>query len=119
METPISKPLTLSGRYFSKKELVYVQQTVKSFPNLSLTELAQTFCEHLGWTTARGRNKINACLTALEKLEKLGLVSLPQKRQQKLREVKEIVWSEQTQAGTPVECPLDELGSVTLKVVTE
>ena len=118
MEKTISKPLTLSGRYFSKKELVYVQQTVKSFPNLSLTELAQTCCEHLGWITARGRNKINACLMALEKLEKLGLVSLPKKRQQKQREVKEIVWSEQTQAATPVDCPLDELGAVTLKVVT-
>ena len=80
MEKTISKPLTLSGRYFSKKELVYIQQTVKSFPNLSLTELAQTFCEHLGWTTARGRNKLNACLTALEKLEKLGLISPPEKR---------------------------------------
>ena len=119
MEKTISKPLTLSGRYFSKKELLFVQQTAKSFPNLSLTELAQTFCEHLRWTTARGRNKINACLTALEKLEKLGLVRLPQKRQQKLREAKEIVWSEQTQAGMPVECPLDEVGSVSLKVVTE
>ena len=80
MKKIISKPLTLSGRYFSKKELLYVQQTVKSFPNLSLTELAETFCEHLNWVTARGRSKLNACLTALEKLEKLGIVSLPRKR---------------------------------------
>ena len=119
MEKSISKPLTLSGRYFSKKELLYVQQTLNSFPCLSLTELAQTVCEHLGWTTARGRNKINACLTALEKLEKLGLVRLPERRQQKQREVKEIIWSEQTHAGMPVDCSLEELGVVTLKGVTE
>lgn len=99
MKKNISKPLTLSGRYFSKKELLYVQQTVDSFPNLSLTELAQTLCEHLNWVTARGRTKLNSCLTALEKLEKVGLVTLPQKRQQKKRKTKEIAWSVQTQPG--------------------
>ena len=119
MATPITKPLTLSGRYFSKKELLFVQQTVKSFPNLSLTELAQTLCEHLAWVTARGRNKHNACLSVLEKLERLGYLSLPQKRPQKTREVKSIVWSKQTQQGSPIECTLDALGPITLNVVTE
>ena len=119
MEKNISKPLTLSGRYFSKKELLYVQQTVHSFPNLSLTELAQTLCEHLHWATARGRNKVNACLTTLEKLERLGYINLPQKRQQKKRKTKEILWSAQTQPGAPVECRLDALGGVSLQVVTE
>jgi hypothetical protein len=119
MKKDISKPLTLSGRYFSKKELLYVQQTVHSFPNLSLTELAQTLCEHLNWVTARGRTKLNSCLTALEKLEKVGLVTLPQKRQQKKRETKAIAWSAQTQPGAPIECTLDALGSVHVQVVTE
>lgn len=119
MEKLISKPLTLSGRYFSKKELIYVQQTVKSFPNLSLTELAETFCEHLNWVTARGRNKLNACLTALEKLEKLGIVSLPRKRRQKKRETKAIAWSARTQPGVPIEGTLDALGPVGLQVVSE
>ena len=119
MTQTISKPLTLSGRYFSKKELLYVQQTVDAFPHLSLTELAQTLCEHLHWVTPRGRNKLNACLTALEKLEKAGLVNLPQKRQQKQRETKEILWSAQTQPGAPVAGSLDTLGGVHLQVVTE
>ena len=119
MNRTVSKPLTLSGRYFSKKELIYVQQTVHAFSNLSLTELVQTLCEHLKWVTAKGRNKHNACLTALEKLEKLGYINLPQKRQQKKRETKEILWSEQTQPGAPVECTLEALGSVSVEVVTE
>ena len=65
MTTAITKPLTLSGHYFSKKELAYVQQTVKTFSNLSQTELAETLCEHLHWVTAKKRNKINACLKRL------------------------------------------------------
>ncbi|TXL01765.1 hypothetical protein BMR02_01345, partial [Methylococcaceae bacterium HT1] len=95
MTKTVTSTLTLSGRKFSKKELIGIQQTIKTFPNLSLTELAQTICEHLSWTTAQSRNKHNACLDALEKLEKLGLVELPSKRPQKKRESKKVVWTEQ------------------------
>ncbi len=119
MYKKITKPLTLSGRYFSKKELLYVQQTAKSFPNLSRTELAETFCEHLNWTTARGGNKVNACLLALEKLENLGIVSPPAKRQQKKRESKEIVWSADTESQPLIKCNLDTLGDIHLEIVTE
>ena len=119
MTTAITQPLTLSGRYFSKKELTYVQQTVKTFSNLSQTELAETRCEHLHWLTAKKRNKINACLTALDKLEKLGYISLPVKRAQKKREPKAIVWTPQSLPGKPVEGELDSLGRIRLQVVTE
>ncbi|WP_221899540.1 hypothetical protein [Bathymodiolus platifrons methanotrophic gill symbiont] len=47
MTKTVTSTLTLSGRKFSKKELIGIQQTIKTFPNLSLTELAQTICEHL------------------------------------------------------------------------
>jgi len=119
MHKEITKPLTLSGRYFSKKELLYVRQTAKSFPNLSRTELAETLCEHLNWTTARGRNKVNACLLALEKLEHLGMVSSPAKRQQKKRQSKEVVWSADTEPQALIECTLDTLGDIHLEMVTE
>jgi hypothetical protein len=48
----VTSTLTLSGRQFSKKELIGIQQTIKTFPNLSLAKLAQSICEHLSWTTA-------------------------------------------------------------------
>ncbi len=97
MYKEITKPRTLSGRYFSKKEILYVQQTAKLFPNLSRTELAETICEHLTWTTTRGETKVNACLVALEKFEQLGIGSPPAKHQQKVRQSKEIVWSADTE----------------------
>jgi hypothetical protein len=119
MTKTVTSTLTLSGRKFSKKELIGIQQTIKTFPTLSLTELAQTICEHLSWTTALGRNKHNACLDALEKLEKLGLVELPSKRPQKKRESKKVIWTEQSQAKPSIDCSLAELGTITLKVVTD
>ncbi len=119
MHKKITKPLTLSGRYFSKKDLILVQQTVESFPNLSRTELAETLCEHLNWRTARDGNKVNTCLLALEKLEKLGIVSPPPKLQRKKREPKAVVWSADSAPQPPVACHLDALGDIRLEIVTE
>lgn len=119
MAKAITQPLTLSGRYFSKKELFQIQQTVRLFSKLSLTELAQTVCDHLDWVTPKGQNKINSCLVALEKLEALGYVQLPQKRQQKKRETKKITASERTEQGESIHCSLEALGSIELRLVNE
>ncbi len=60
---------TFSGRRFTRKQLAHVQETVEQFPNLSRAELAHTLCEHLNWKTPNGKNKVESCLTLLEKLE--------------------------------------------------
>jgi hypothetical protein len=116
---PITKPLTLSGRYFSKKDLQDVHDTVNRFANLSRTELAETLCEHLGWRTAKKKNKINACLSALDKLEKSGYITLPEKREQKKRETKPIIWSAQSDPGITLDCELSALKGIHLELVTE
>src|ERR1051325_8612922 len=71
---------TFSGRRFSRKQLAKVQETVRQFPQLSRTELAHTLCEHLNWKTPNGKDKVESCLTLLEKLEAEGVVSLPAKQ---------------------------------------
>jgi len=119
MEKSVSKPLTLSGRYFSKKDIIAIQQTVKTFPALSMSELALTICEHLGWTTAKGRNKINACFTALEKLEALGYIQLPEKCKRKPRTTKKITQSIRTNPQPAIEITLDQLGTIECQVVTD
>ena len=115
----ISTPLTLSGRYFSKKDIIAIQQTVKTFPALSQTELALTICEHLGWKTAKGSDKINACFTALEKLDALGYIQLPEKCKRKTRTTKEIRPSTLTDPQPTVEGTLDQLGMIECQLVTD
>ena len=119
MTEAITKPLRLSGRYFTKKDIAHVQQTVGTFPDLSRSELAATLCENLRWVTAKGHYKINACLNALEKLETLGYISLPPKRQQKKREASPIIWTSQSAPGALIECELSDLGSIQLELVTD
>jgi hypothetical protein len=56
------------GREINAGEIKQIQETVKTFWRLSQKELAQPVCEHLGWHTASGRNKVDACLKLLKRL---------------------------------------------------
>ena len=76
---------TLSGRRFTRKQMAQVQETVQRFPNLSRTELARTVCEHLNWKTPNGKDKVESCLTFLEKLEAQGVVTLPAKQARRIQ----------------------------------
>jgi len=69
------------GREIPVEELEHIRSTVEMFPGLNRWELAHTLCEHLGWHTASGANKVEACLKLLEKLEAKGVVKLPAKRE--------------------------------------
>lgn len=81
MESIDSLPsTTFSGRRFTRKQLALVQATVERFTGLSRRELAQTLCEHLDWKSPNGKNKVESCLTLLEKLEAHGVIRLPAKR---------------------------------------
>ena len=119
MEHTISKPLMLSGRYFSKKELRQIQETVRMFPNLSRTELAFTICEHLSWSTPKGSNKINSCLDAIEQLEILGYIKLPPKQIKKKRVTKKIVYSDKTVEETQLICSLEGITPLELRIVKD
>lgn len=68
------------GRTFTKQEIEEIAETVKAFPKLSQTTLTETLCEHLGWFTATGRYKKDACLKLLKKIEAAGTINLPPRR---------------------------------------
>lgn len=72
--------LVQCGRRFSGQEIEQICETVRMFPALALTELAATICEHLGWYTAGGGPKGDACEKLLVKLEGRGLLRLPKNR---------------------------------------
>lgn len=106
---------TFSGRRFTRRQLVRVQETVQMFPNLSSNELALTICEHLDWTAPNGAYKIRSCLDMLEKLEAQGIVSLPARRQKRMSVHSAITLNEPEAA---IETSLDALGRISLQPVT-
>ena len=107
---------TFSGRRFTRKQLAQVQETVERFPKLSRTELARTVCEHLNWKTPNGKDKVESCLTLLEKLEAHGVVSLPatQARREQHRRVPQL---DKDTPKTPIEAALSTLMPIRLEPV--
>jgi len=109
------------GREFTQEELAEVRETVGWLPGLDRKELAATVCEHLGWYSASGTPKEQACLKLLEKLEAAGLVRLPKKRLEKAHTGKreDVPLSERTRAGEPLQGQLRDIGPVSLEPATE
>ena len=108
-----------SGREISRQELDEIQETVGVFPRLSRSELAATICEHLGWMTASGGYKIDACMKLLEKLEAKGFVELPEKRQksQGRQSGKQVALTSRTEAQADIVINLRDLRVVSVEVV--
>ena len=68
------------NRIFGSKDIHLIQQTFKSFPKLSQSELIETVCEHLDWLTSSGLPKRTACKELLLQMEQQGLLQLPPTR---------------------------------------
>jgi hypothetical protein len=106
------------GRTIDQAELELIQETVELLPSLSLHELAETLSDLLGWYTASGTRKWQACQGLLERLETEGLVRLPEKKATPARPVPQAPSvTARTDARDPVTGTLAELGRVGLRVV--
>ena len=109
-----------SGREISDVEIEQIQETVNLCRRLSRKELAQTIAEHLQWYRASGTNKEDACLKLLEKLELQGVLQLPRKRKRSQPRVKRAHrLSGRTGPHPVIVCPLKQLGTVELEVVSD
>ena len=71
------KSTTFCGKRLTRRQIADIQETVGLFPKLSRTELGHTICEHLGWQTPKGSNRIQLATRVLEELERLGILTLP------------------------------------------
>ena len=114
-----SKTVTVSGRRFTNKQIAQIQDTVQMFSKLSRKELAFTICEHLSWTTPIGKLKVNSCLSALEKFERMGIISLPPKDTSCIRgSDKPITLTDTTCEIAPLDAPLAKLRPIELRRAT-
>ena len=111
--------LVLSGRAFGPKEVRQIQETVRLFSKLSRFELAQTLCEHLGWRTPKGQNKVDSCLKALRQLEALGLIEGPARRGYAARSKEAVTGSARTDPAQPLVGSVADYEPIELEVVEQ
>jgi len=105
------------GREITGEELDEIQDTVRLFPALSRWELAQTICEHLGWFTASGGYKTDACLKLLIRLEGKDRLRLPPKRAISPQRHSPVVLTPSTGPRAEIGGSVREVGPVRVEVV--
>ncbi len=114
------KSTTFFGRRLSRRQIADVQRTVRDFPKLSRHELEHTICEHLNLHTPSGGNRVRTAQRLLERLEELGILTLPAKDESKQRGAqKALVWTARSAPRAVIREALARLAPLALRVITE
>ena len=103
------KLTTFFGKRLTRRQLAEVQEMVASLPGLSRNELGKTVCEQLGWKTKRGRSRVRLALRVLEELQRLGVLSLPEKRRLRRGRDKPVKVTARSAPRPLIETDLDSL----------
>ena len=106
-----------SGREIKGEELAEIQETVALFPCLNRYELARTISEHLGWFTASGGYKTDACLKLLERLEAKGCVKLRAKRASPVHKRPRMVFTARTDPKAEICGSVGEIVPIRVELV--
>jgi len=109
--------ISFSGRHFFAAELELIRDTVRDFPNLSLTELSKTICELLEWKRPTGKLKYEECRAFLEHLRDQGALVLPTLRDTGAPGPRRVVSTSQSDAQAPVTGSAGDFDPLTLHLV--
>ena len=111
--------ITQSGRKISKAEIEQIKETIDLCWRLSRYELAQTIAENIGWYTASGSLKVDACIKLLERLESEGILQLPKKLGVSKPKIRSIPITSRSVPLADIDCKLKQLDFVKLQVVRD
>jgi len=106
--------MVICGREFSDELIGRISAGIKAEPAISRRELSRRVCRWMDWTAPNGSLKDMACRTALLKLERRGLIRLPEPQGSRL-----FIAREQAPLDIPdgidrICCALEQLGDIAL-----
>ena len=113
----IAQPVTFSGRSFSIEELQLIQEISSDCGSLGRTEISRTICELLDWKRPSGGLKNHECRLLLERLEELGLLTLPAIRPTGRRGARMVQLTAQSEPEPEIEGTAGEFEPLRLEVV--
>jgi len=109
--------MKISGQDFSEEIIKKTQRIIDNNPEMSITALSRLVCQWLNWQGENGRLKEMSCRVALRKLEKKGILRLPESKVKVVRKTKTTGIVPDLKRA-PFEGELYELGKVEAVKVT-
>jgi hypothetical protein len=106
------------GRGFSFEELEEIRTLIANNPEFTRAKLSREVCLRLQWLKPDGKLKDMSCRVAMLRMEKDGLIRLPEPTYVK-KFVKKIKFTTATDPQTKVVCKVNHLPKLNLQMVTK
>ncbi len=107
------------GRDFTSADLNLIRQLIAEVPRRNRAQLSRVVCERLSWSKPDGGLKEMSCRVAMLRMHRDGLITLPEPRNgngngQPYRRI-----TPATDAGLPIDLPVEQLSDLRLEVVED
>ena len=109
--------MIMCGQELTEGMLEQIRQIIDENPTGSRSEVSRRICMRLGWLNRRGKPREVSCRKGLKRLERAGLVQLPEGRKDSPFTNRRPRQESLPQLGL-VECSLEDLGPVQMVLVT-
>ena len=107
METNSTSPVSFQkeyifrGRKFNQEDIQVIKGIAEKYSNENKTKIIKVVCETFNWRQPNGYLKDMACREALERMNKIGLISLPPIHPGYYRRRRRTSWKEMTDMAIP------------------
>jgi len=109
--------MIVQGRQLGTEDIQLIGDLLSEHPEWGRTRLSRELCRRWNWGNAQGRMKDMACRALLLKLERAGLIELPERRGPSPNGLRNRNVPFVAHATEPIHCPLRQLRPVTVSVV--
>jgi len=104
--------MLVCGQYFNSEVISRIQATVEADSSISRRALSRLVCEWLNWRGANGKLQDMSCRKALLKLQRQGLITVPDSQKNYSFQHRSGRGFEELPDIAEVDCSLSELGKV-------
>jgi len=109
--------MVICGQEFKEEIIKQIQTTIEMEPEISRRKLSMKVCQWLNWRAPNGKYKDMSCRVALVKLQRMGLIELPETGTNGFHRGQRKCDEQCGQEAFLGECQLEELGEVELVAI--
>ena len=110
----MTEDFVLQGRHLRSSDIEWIRALIAAHPLWHRTQLSREICRCWEWRDEVGRPKDMACRTMLLKMERRGLLQLPQRRRPSVNHQRGRTFEPVLHSTSPIQGTLADLAPITL-----